>query len=277
MNLAYFASDQIAVPILDHIINNQLAEVVLIVTKPNQQAKRGLKLNPTPVKEYALNKNIEISTKEPNLALLTEKGIDVILVFAYGMFINENIFNGFPTINIHPSLLPKYRGPSPIQTALLNGDSTTGVSFFFIDKDMDSGDIIVQENIVIDINDNYQSLAKKIIKTSTEMCTQLFQQDIEKWQTQKIKQDSKKATFCQKINKEDSRIIPGESPNSIHNKVRSIGGFIEKTGIRFKIIETKLTESGLELTKVQLPGKNIISYKDFLNSNQPINIGEILP
>lgn len=272
--IAYLASDVIAVDLLQTLL--QIGNLQVVGSKPDRAAKRGLKLTPTPIKQKALAEGLTVFTEPPTYQLLQQYQVDLVLVFAYGNFIDQQIFENIPTINIHPSLLPVYRGPSPIQTALLNGDSQTGVSLFFINKQMDAGDLLLQEKIIIDPNDNYQSLSEKVIAVSSQLVKQLLSLSLDQIFALRKPQDEKLVSFCRLIQKEDQRITVNESPQQIHNKVRAIGGFIEKSGKRIKIIETKISQEGLTILKVQLPGKNVISYRDFLNANPALAIGEII-
>lgn len=276
MKIAYLASDKIAVPILEHLIGSSQQEVALVGSRPDKNARRGLKLTATPVKQIALANELDVFTEKPSIALFKQHNIDLILVFAYGLFISQEVYENIPTINIHPSLLPKYRGPSPIQTALLNGDLQTGVTLFHIDQQMDAGDVVFQEKLDIDINDNYQKLSEKVIDRSIKLTSELLKLSPEQISAKRTPQDDSQATFCQMLQKEDQRVSLGESIEKIHNKVRAIGGFVETGQKRIKIIETKRTAEGLEILKVQLPGKKVINYQDFLNANPPLDIGEVI-
>ena len=275
MKIAFFASDKIAIPILEHIVSNDLAKIVLVMTKPDRAAKRGLKLMATAIKSRALELGLSVLTEEPTPEILQRYEVARILVFAYGEFITKSVFSALPTINIHPSLLPKYRGPSPLQTALLNGDNQTGVTIFFIDTKMDAGDIIYQEAFDLIDEDDYISLAEKAILHSKKLIDKMLLLDDIALKEISYKQNESEATICELIKKEDSRIYEQETPVKIHNKVRAIGGFIEREGKRIKIIETKLIDNSLYLIKVQLEGKKAVNYKEFIAAYPALNIGEV--
>jgi len=275
MKIAFLASDRIALPILEFLARTQ--QLALVYTRPDTPAKRGLELTPTPVKERSQQLSIKVSTEKPTLAELQRIGIDLVLVFAYGQFIKADIFQALPTINIHPSLLPKYRGPSPIQTALLHGDKLTGVTFFFISQGMDEGDILYQETLPLEVNDNYDSVSKKVVALSEKMLDKLLTMDPGPWQKMRQAQDPAQASICKLIEKEDRRILAEDTPEKIHNKVRAFGGFVERQGKRIKLLRTSWQENKLYLELVQPEGKKPLSYPDYLNGYPPLDLGEILP
>lgn len=141
-------------------INESKHNVLAVVTTTDKPKGRGMKLQPTPVKEYALENNLKIYQPEKvrdNTEFIEEIRTinpDVICVVAYGKILPKELLEipKYGCINVHPSLLPKYRGSTPIQTAIINGDKTTGVTTMYMDEELDSGDIILQEEIKIEDN-----------------------------------------------------------------------------------------------------------------------------
>lgn len=141
-------------------INESNHNILAVVTTLDKPKGRGMKLQPTPVKEYALENNLKIYQPEKvrgNAEFIEEirnLNPDVICVVAYGKILPKELLEipKYGCINVHPSLLPKYRGSTPIQTAIINGDKTTGVTTMYMDEELDSGDIILQEEIKIEDN-----------------------------------------------------------------------------------------------------------------------------
>ena len=256
MRLAFFGSPDFAVPAFRRLQE----QIVLAVTRPDKQARRGLQLQPTPIKKIALDNGLPVLEKIPNAAEL--KGIDKIIVVAYGCLIPDEIVNNWECINLHPSLLPKYRGPSPMQSALLNGDAQTGITTMLLNSEMDTGDILLQEKIDIEANMNLADLSKTCAERGAELLVRTLAEDIQKIRNP---QNDSEVSYCRKITKEDSRISAGEDHLQIHNKVRAVGGYIMHKNKRVKILETRYTSAGLEIVTVQPEGKQPMPYSAFTN------------
>ncbi|MCL5072374.1 MAG: methionyl-tRNA formyltransferase, partial [Actinobacteria bacterium] len=166
MKILFFGSSEFSVPFLETIYNSK-HEIVLVVTKPDRQKGRGKKVLPNPVKEISIKlglKYFEINTfHEDFFDYILNIGFDFIVAVSFGKIIPSRILDMAEgrTVNVHPSILPKYRGPSPIISALLNGDSITGVSLIKIEKEVDSGDIYMLEKIMISEEDNRESILFK--------------------------------------------------------------------------------------------------------------------
>lgn len=200
---------------------------------------------------------------------------DIFLVAAYAKIIPKEIIElpKLKTIGLHPSLLPKYRGSSPIQSAILNGEKQTGVSIFLIDEKVDHGPILTEEKLDID-DKNYENLEKILAESGAN----LFVKIINDYLNNKIKpriQNENEATYTKKFTTEDGKIdLNKESPLDIVKKIRALnpdpGTFTNletnKKTIRLKILEADLDKGGsLNITKVQPEGKNPMTYKEFLN------------
>jgi methionyl-tRNA formyltransferase len=267
--IAFFGSAEFAVPTLQLLTQQKDISLQMIITKPDKPAGRGLKMTPTPVKKQALELNLPVTEKMPSPQELKSLGVEKIVVVAYGLFIPESIFETWSCVNLHPSLLPKYRGPSPLQSALLNGDTKTGITTMLISKEMDAGDILLQKEIAITENMDITELHDRCANEGATLIVETLKQDLPKLRK---KQDNDKAVLCKKITDEDSRLTPGLPAGKIHNIVRAIGGFVILTnGKRVKILKTELKKTGeLEIVTVQPEGKPKMSYTDFLKGNPEI-------
>ncbi len=277
MKLAFFGSAEFSLPTLKLLCASTEFEVCLVITKPDQPAGRGLKLTPTPVKKFALEQGLTVLDKIPEAAKLKELAIEKIVVVAYGLFIPAEIFNNWPCINLHPSLLPKYRGASPLQSALLNGETKSGISTMFVAEKMDAGDILLQQEIEIPLDLDIQNFHDLCAEKGAELVKKTLLSDLEKIRK---KQEENQATFCKKIEKDDRQIFPGEDPLTIHNKVRAITGFIElANGKRVKILKTNLIPGKahkyeLEIITVQPEGKPPMPYSEYLKGHAKINLSQ---
>lgn len=252
----------------------------LIITSPDKPAGRGLILTPSSVSIWAKNNNILCLKPEKIddefIKKLKDFNVDLSIVVAYGKILPQK-FIEFPrlkTINIHYSLLPKYRGASPLESALLNGDITTGVSIQQMVYKLDSGPIIIDKKINIEINDTKDKLTDKLISLGGDLLSEILPSIIEE-NTKPIMQDESNATNCTKIKKEDGEINLNDQPIKNWNKYRAFYGwpgtyfFIERKGekIRIKIKEAIYENNLFIIKKITPQGKKEISYEDFLKQN----------
>jgi methionyl-tRNA formyltransferase len=287
LSLAYFGSPDFSADFLEKLINdttiNQLIEVAFVVTQADQLAGRKQVLTPTPVKMTALKHDLEVLEIKnlklnENLKLKIENS-DLVLVYAYGDLIPKELLElpkyGF--INIHPSLLPKYRGPSPIATPLINGDKTTGVTIIKMDEEMDHGPIIAQESYTI-LNTDYRT---DIEKKLTNIAFEMFKKTIPNIDHLQPKpQNHELATYTKKLSKNDGFVTfenlkfkIENSPEVLYNLFRGLSpwpgiwtllrqGF-EGQAKRLKITDMSLKDGKLMLNKVQLEGKNEVDFETF--------------
>lgn len=219
IKVIFFGSDAFSIPILEALLAN--FEVVLAVTKADQQAGRGKKQTANPLKKFAENLsraksrdkklNLKIVEKidSKNIEEIKKVEADIYVVAAFGLMIPESLLKSpkvISTINVHPSLLPNYRGPSPIESAILAGDKKTGVSIMVLDEKMDHGPIIAQEEEIIDGEyDDFISLSQRLEKRGAALLIKTLPDFIEG----KIKpksQEESKASYCKLIKKEDGKI-----------------------------------------------------------------------
>lgn len=198
-----------------------------VFTRPDKKSGRNHQLKESEVKKLALQKNLSVfqpeNLNEDTITEIENQSPDLIIVAAYGRIIPEKIINipRLGIINIHPSLLPKFRGPSPIQNALLNGETETGTTLMLIDEGMDTGDILKQVSVKIDSNEKYPELLEKLARLSADLLLEVLPLWIEgKVKTEK--QDDSKATLCQLIEKNDGRILWTDSAESIFNRYRAL-------------------------------------------------------
>lgn len=229
------------------IINN--FEVVGIISQPNRLIGRRQILTPPPVANLAKEKNIKLFQAEKISQIyenLKELEFDLMITMAYGQIVPENILNlaKLGSYNIHASLLPKYRGAAPIQYSLANGDEKTGITFMEMVKKMDAGDIIFQEELMINESDNFDTLSKRLSDLSSSKITKwinnIYNQDFKK-----EKQDESKVSFCPKISKEDE-LIQIDTVDKTINKIRSLSSnpgaylFYENKNINGEIKKNRL-------------------------------------
>lgn len=258
MRLVFLGTPDFAVPSLRILIESR-HEVSAVVTAPDKERGRGRKITYTAIKEFALENNLPVfqpdKLKDQNfIDELKELNSDVFVVVAFRILPKE-VFT-IPSklsINLHASLLPKFRGAAPIQWALINGENETGVTTFALEEKVDTGNIIIQEKIQIDKEDNFGSLhdklsdlgAKAVLKT-----VDLIEGDIEF-----EKQNDALATPAPKITKEITKIDWNKPAEEIHNLIRGLspypGAYFELKNKIIKVYKSKIIE--------QLPGQNLSS------------------
>lgn len=295
-NVLYLATADIAVPTLETLHRAADFRVCGVCTQPDRPSGRKRQLTPPPVKQKALELGLpvfspeKIGTAREELAC-TEP--DILLVFAYGQYIPSRLCGTPPwgAINLHPSLLPKYRGASPIQSALLNGDEVSGLSVIRVAEKMDAGDILRQTPLAIDPDDTSETLHRRFAElAATEILEAL--RDVRDGRAVWTPQDESRVVECRKFEKADGRIDWSLSATDLHNRCRAFQpwpGFFfalddasvikvlrtrveEGSGAPGEVLEAgseglrvACGEGALRLLVVQPPGKKPMSAGDFLN------------
>ena len=300
INICFMGSPKFSLETLDILNKNENINLSLVVSGKDKKRNRN-KFKPTVVKQYALDNNIEVVTPDSVntdefINLLKEKNIDYIVVVAFGQLIKEKLLEEYKNkiINLHPSSLPKYRGSSPVQFSLLNGDKKTHASAMLIEKGMDSGDIINQKEVEINDEDDFTSLSEKLSKIGSEVILESVL-NYDDFMKNRIKQDNDKATFTKKITKEMGKIDFNQSKKEIINKIRAFVEFpkayfsyknenvkilkaspveIENPKISFVYKANKndkiiigCKNGGIRIEKIQFPGKKAMDTKSFLLGN----------
>ena len=294
--IVFMGTPDFAVPTLNALAKTRF-KPQLCITQPDRPKGRKRKLQPTPVKSAAQKLEIPVIQPEDVNSLetineLLEISPDIIVTVAYGGYINKylRLLPNFGCINLHPSLLPKYRGSAPINYTLFNGEQVTGNTIFKIVAKMDAGPVIFQSKVEIAEKDCYTSLYKKLSLSGAEEIIKVLQ-NIEKNGLITEIQDHKKTTFSYKLLKDDLLINWNDSAENIRNRVRGLAeipsitaSFREK---RIKIIDVEIldlaskdvpgtildvskkgimvatAEKNILLTKVQPAGKNIMTSHAF--------------
>lgn len=264
MKFVFFGASEFSVKVLDILYQNSFVPE-LIITTSDKPKGRGLKLRPNPVKIWAQKNNIIYTTDYSRLTT----DYSFFIIAAYGKIIPKEILDipKYGTLNVHPSLLPKYRGPSPIQSFILNGEKETGVTIMLTDEQMDHGPILAQQELEIS-NLTYKKLEEKL----AELGGKLLIETIPKWLKAEIKpqeQDHSKATFTKKITKEDGLTdLKNEPAEIIERKIRAFtpwpGVYFFINGKRLIITKAELADSGLKIERVKPEGKNEMDFEDFL-------------
>ena len=280
IKFAFFGTPEVASQTLDILLANNLLPS-LIITSPDKRAGRDLRLTPSAVSIWAKDHNIKCLKPEKlddkfldELFHLTDQEkIDIYVVVAYGKILPETLIKYPPkkTINVHYSLLPKYRGASPLESAIQNGENETGVTIQEIEYKLDSGPILAIQKVPIDTTTTKIKLKEELIEGGANLLIKTLNQ-IKDGTINKIPQDENQATFCGKIKKEDGLIDPQGNDLENWNKYRAFYGwpgvyfFANKKDkkIRLKITQASLIDGKFTIEKVIPENKKEISYSDFL-------------
>ncbi|GAB2020934.1 methionyl-tRNA formyltransferase [Pseudolactococcus yaeyamensis] len=306
--IIFMGTPAFSVPVLDGLVENGY-DVLAVVTQPDRAVGRKKEIKMTPVKEVALRHNLPVYQPEKisgsdEMAELMTLGADIIVTAAFGQFLPERLLKSVKhAVNVHASLLPRYRGGAPVHYAIIKGDAEAGVTIMEMVKKMDAGDMISQRAIPITDADNVGTMFEKLSLVGRDLLLDTLPDYLAGTITPQP-QDETQVTFSPNITPEDERIDWQLSAHEIFNQVRGMSPWpVAHTiwqGTRFKLHEVALAESNgaegipgqviektkknlviatkegaISLTMVQPAGKPKMSIQDFLNGlGKTINIGD---
>lgn len=306
MRIVFFGTSSFAARVLTAILEKN-AQVVAVVTRPDRPKGRNLEFSPPPVKEALLKLQSVIPIYQPEkastpefAAILRSYEADLFVVVAYGEIIKKNLLEipKLGCVNIHASLLPKYRGAAPIQRAIMDGVEKTGITIIKMTPQMDAGDVISMASIPTSSEMTYGDLEPKLCLLGTTQILQVIQQ-FEEGSVQSTPQDTSQISFAPKLEPKEERIDWTRSAQEIHNQIRA---FSPKPGAwcllvvngeerRLKIKRSEVVspergepgeilhfgkegwvvsckEGALRLLEVQLEGKKTLAVSDFIKGMQ---------
>lgn len=269
INIVFMGTPDFAVPTL-HKLHQNKYRVSLVVTQPDRPRGRGRKIHPPPVKQAALAMGCDIDQPESMnderlIHKLRELDPDFFIVVAFGHILNREILDipGMGAINLHASLLPKYRGPAPIQWAVINGDPETGVTTMFMDEGMDTGDILLIARETISRTDTSADLHDRLAVLGADLIKETLDRFLEK-RVSPVPQDHTRATYAPMLHKKTGRIDWTMAAENIHSLVRGVtpwpGAFTFHQNNRLKILEAGCLEHETDVP----PGQVVPGYPDEL-------------
>lgn len=273
----FMGSPVFAVPALTALIAHPGVVVVAVVTQPDQPKGRGKIPTQTPVNVAAQSHAIPVFTpdsKRDLLRVVADIRPDVIVVVAYGRMLPAAITDHYLCLNVHGSLLPKYRGASPIHAALMAHDQKTGVTLMRMNAKMDAGDILLLSETPILENDCFQTLHDRLSMMGGEMLCS-FWDNPEAYLADAYPQEESSVSYCQKLFPEDALLSADRSPVENWGIVRAFspmpGAYVLEAGKRIKILEAKLDGPYLVPVTVKPEGKNSMSYADYQRGKGPLS------
>ncbi len=243
LKVIFMGTPEFSVPVLKTLIEN--TDVKLVVTQPDAYVGRKKILTPSPIKKLALENNIEVFTpnkikEDYDKILKTE--CDIIITCAYGQIIPKILLDypKYKCINVHASLLPKYRGGAPIHASIINGDDVTGITIMYMAEGMDDGNIIKQESIKIEEKDNINTLSDKLSYLGANLLIRTLPSILD-GTCDNIKQDNNLVTFAYIIKRKDELIDFNKKYKDIYNKVRALynRSYFIMNNTEYKIVKVR--------------------------------------
>ena len=295
LKVIFMGTPEFCVPILKELIDK--CNVLAVVTQPDKEVGRKREIVYSPIKKVALENNIKVlqpvKIREEYKDII-DLNADIIITCAYGQIIPEVILNNprLGCINVHASLLPKLRGGAPIHKAIIYGYEKTGITIMYMDKGMDTGDMISKTEVKIDDNDTAESLHDKLQKVSVPLLMETLPKIIN-GTSERIKQDENEVTYAYNVSREEEHVNFNKTSKEIYNQIRGLNSWPgayavlddkniklwaatitnnKKQGEIGQIVD--ISKEGMEvitkdgsilITELQIPGKKKVKVSDFIN------------
>jgi len=302
-SIIFFGTPLIAKKVLEELYNSRQYEILAVVCQPDRKSSRN-KIVFSPVKQFALEKGLRLFQPNKTIDILSKLVFlnpEIFLVCAYGEIIPEDILKipEYGCVNFHASLLPKYRGASPINAVIANGEEETGVTVMRMVKKMDAGDIIYQQSVKIASDETYSSLYEKLCTTMAGVAYSVIGSLFCKHLIETPQKESE-ATFCYKIKRENEKINWNEPNFKIEAFVRSLAdkpyAYTDYDSLPIKVcsgkcvpnfdnatpgtilkidkegILVKTMQDAYLITKLQIPSKNVMLVKELINGKHPFKV-----
>ena len=297
-NIIFMGTSKFAVPVLEKISESNL-DISVVYTQPPKKSSRGMKVQKTPIQVKSELLGLQIRTPSSLKNNIDEYNFfkkikpTIVIVISYGQIIPKEFLElsekGF--FNIHASILPKFRGAAPIQRAIMNQDTETGISFMKINENLDTGPVLKTYKIKIDLNLNATDLEKKLSQLAAEKTIENID-NIIKGKVKLKEQDHSKATYAEKINKKEGKITWNDSSKKIIGKINGLhpnpGAYFIFNGDRYKILKAEIgnrsghpgeilndkleiacsNNESIKVIEIQKEGKKIQEIDEFLNGSK---------
>lgn len=298
LKVIFMGTPDFCVPILEELIKE--CNVLAVVTQPDKEVGRKKEIVYSPIKKTALEHNLKVlqpvRIKEEYQEII-DLNPDIIITCAYGQIVPEIILNApkYGCINVHASLLPKLRGGAPIHKAIINGYEKTGITIMYMDKGMDTGDMISKKEVEITNDDTAETLHDKLQKASVPLLMETLPLII-KGTNKREKQNNDQATYAYNVSREEEHVDFNKTSKEIYNQIRGLNSWpgaystLEDKNIKLWLCKindktynelpgtiVNLDKNGMEvvtkdgsilITELQIPGKKKMNIKDFINGNK---------
>jgi len=303
LKIVFMGTPEFSVPTLKALIKNKF-NIVSVYTQPPAKSKRGQKINTSPIEEFSKKNKLNFRNpinlnSDEEFNIFKELSADLVVVVAYGQIIPKNFLNTakFGFINIHASLLPKWRGAAPIQRAIMNGDTKTGVSIMRIEEKLDGGPVLSAKELDLDQTTTYGEIEKKLSELGASVLIESLKK-IENGKAKFVDQVHSEATYAKKIDKTETKINWNLDANEVIRHIHGLspnpGAWFEYENERFKVLRANKSSAtgkpgsvldeeltigcksdSIRILEIQRQGKNKQTTKEFLLGNKIVN-GSIL-
>ena len=263
LKIIFMGTPEFAVPSLAALADR--TEILCVVTQPDRPKGRGHKLQPPPVKIFATEKNLRViqppKVKKPEVvAELAALKPDLIVVVAFGQILSQKILDipRFGCINVHASLLPKFRGAAPIEWSIIRGETVTGVTTMQMNAGLDTGDMLLTSEVKIPDEMILPELREKLMATGADLLLKTLEL-LQRGELQPVKQDDLLSTYAPLLTKDTGRIDWQKSARDVHNLIRGLygGAFAFIGGQKFKIFRTKLVDVNLTAGEIKIDAQKL--------------------
>ena len=292
LKIVFMGTPEFSLPALKILVKNKF-NILKIYTQPPKKSKRGQKINISPIQAFSEKNKLNFRNPEnlnsiEEYEIFNELSADLAVVVAYGKLIPKNFLNAtkFGFINIHASLLPKWRGAAPIQRAIMNEDKKTGISIMKIEEKLDSGPLLTKKELDLDQKATYEEIEKELSKMGANLLIESLK-SIENGNAKFSEQIHSEATYAKKISKQETKINWNSSANKviahIHGLSSNPGAWFEYENERYKVLRVNISSvngtpgsvldenltiacksDSVQILEIQREGKNRQSAKDFL-------------
>jgi methionyl-tRNA formyltransferase len=267
VKLVYLGTPDAAVPPLRALVDAG-HDVVLVVTGADRRRGRGSAVTPSPVKAVATELGLPVVHDVDDVLAAAAAGAELGVVVAYGRIIRPHVLAALPMVNLHFSLLPRWRGAAPVERALLAGDDVTGVCVMAVEEGLDTGGVYARQEVPIGAETTAAELRAELVAVGTRMLVDQLSSPTADWLDDPTPQVGE-ASYAEKIGSDDLEIDWSADPVQVHRLVRVGGAWTTFRGRRLKIVAARLVDGRLELVTVQPEGKPAMSFEAWRNGARP--------
>ncbi|BAN02371.1 methionyl-tRNA formyltransferase [Ilumatobacter coccineus] len=268
MKLVYLGTPEMAVPPLRALVDAG-HDVVRVITRIDKKRGRGGALSPSPVKAAALELGLTVSHDPDDvLAAVTDDGAELGVVVAYGRIIKPHLLDVLPMVNLHFSLLPRWRGAAPVERALLAGDAETGVDVMRVEEGLDTGGIYAERRVPIGDDTTADELRRTLVDVGADLLVEQLATPVTDWIDDPTPQRGE-PLYASKLTKDEFEIDWSQSMIDVHRRIRVGGAWTTFRGKRLKIHAADLVDGSILPTVVQPEGKGPMAFDAWRNGAQP--------
>ncbi len=264
MKIVYFGTPEMAVPPLQALVDAG-HDVVQVITRIDKKRGRGSSLSPSPVKAAAIELGLEVS-HDPDDVLGVDADLGVVV--AFGRIIKPHLLDAVPMVNLHFSLLPRWRGAAPVERAILAGDTETGGGVMRVEEGLDTGGLYAEERVAISDHATADELRVELVEVGSRLLIDVLASPVAEW-IDAARPQAGEPLYASKLDKAEFEIDWGESPVDVHRRVRVGGAWTTFRGKRLKIHAADRVDGTLVPTTVQPEGKGPMDFAAWRNGAQP--------